>query len=284
MAVTHHQAVGAYQRWAPPDFDSPADSGAGSATASDPETGGAQPQSTAQVRLPTADEVEAIYEQARQEGFHTGQTEGHRQGVVQGYREGLSQGKNDGLEQGKQEGLIQGRQEGENLGRQACEQEAAQLKALTVSLDEAIDDLDKDIAEQIAGLAVALAQQMVEQTLESRPESVVSIVRKALTSLPQQSVDIYLHPDDLELIQQYLGEQITQKHHHLITDDSISRGGCLLRTEQTEVDATLETRWQRILAGMGRASPQQDTPTPAGINDTDAAAPITPESLPPPAD
>ena len=38
-----------------------------------------------------------------------------------------------------------------------------------------------------------------------------------------------------------------------ITEDAhVERGGCKLETPSTEVDGTLETRWRRVIANLGR--------------------------------
>jgi flagellar assembly protein FliH len=33
----------------------------------------------------------------------------------------------------------------------------------------------------------------------------------------------------------------------------VAPGGCRVDTEQCEIDATLPTRWRRLLAGLGRS-------------------------------
>ena len=38
----------------------------------------------------------------------------------------------------------------------------------------------------------------------------------------------------------------------IVEDAQIERGGCRLETPTTEVDATLETRWRRVVASLGR--------------------------------
>ena len=39
----------------------------------------------------------------------------------------------------------------------------------------------------------------------------------------------------------------------LIADVGTAPGGCRLETEQCEVDATVPSRWRRLLANLGRS-------------------------------
>lgn len=77
-------------------------------------------------------------------------------------------------------------------------------------------------------------------------------MREALQQFPQNNAMIHLHPDDTALIREYLGEQVAHMGHRLIEDDAISRGGCLIEASGSELDATVETRWKRILSNLGR--------------------------------
>jgi hypothetical protein len=38
----------------------------------------------------------------------------------------------------------------------------------------------------------------------------------------------------------------------VVEDGAIERGGCKFQTGASEIDATLETRWRRVVASLGR--------------------------------
>jgi flagellar assembly protein FliH len=223
MSITRHQATGAYRRWTPPAFDEhEGESTIPLAESTEPaEIATEQPpeREPPPLALPTADEVEAIYEQARSDGEKAGFAEGRERA-------------------GKEE--VKARDE------------AKKLAALVKSMDEALDRLGADVSQEIVELAVALARQMVGDTLEARPDAVVPCVREALQHVPQGKVRIHLHPEDVKLVRSHLDDHLESGHHHLIEDDAISRGGCRLEANNSDIDATVETRWQRVLAGIGR--------------------------------
>lgn len=220
MSISRHQAVGAYRRWEPPAFGEP-ESAPPETPPVDPEQPAAHetpadPAPLAEpepaIQLPTAADIEAMFEDARREGY------------TAGFQEGAA----------------------------LAHQQATQLNDLADGLDEALKRLDQDVAEEIVALAVEIARQMVRRTLADEPSAILDTVRTALQQLPQSQVRIHLHPEDMALVRQYLADQPTHLHHHVVEDEAVHRGGCRLHTPSGEIDATLETRWRRILEGLGR--------------------------------
>ena len=243
MSVTRHQAVGAYRRWEPPDFDAPP-----APPPPPPMPEEQEPPIEAApafaFNLPTAEELEQMQEAARQEGYAAG----HEEGLVAGREEGYAAGHGEGLEAGRQQGYEAGLADARN--------EAASLQSLVQSFDQALARIDIEVAEELAQLALAVARQMVRQTLAIHPEAVADTVRAALAQLPQAQARIHLNPADLQLVRQLLGEQLEHGGLRLVEDDSVSRGGCHLHAGGSHLDASIETRWRRIVEHLGHhASP-----------------------------
>lgn len=250
MSISRHQAVGAYRRWEPPAFSgAPSPDTDALRTELTPPPAPLQPESAPPIspplsqpdpepslRLPTAADIESMFEDARREGHEAG------------YRDGQEAGHRDGHEAGYREGAEQARQE------------ALRIAALADALDEALARLDRDVAEELVGLAIEVARRMVRNTLAEQPETVIETVRTALNQLPQAQARIHLHPDDVALVRAYLAEQSGHGHATLIDDDTVSRGGCLVETAGSQLDATLETRWRRILETLGRPDGEWQEP------------------------
>ncbi|WP_018990293.1 flagellar assembly protein FliH [Aromatoleum toluclasticum] len=228
MSISRHQAVGAYRRWEPPAFGEPEEPQqpapdadlAPSPPASPPpepvvEAAPAPeplPETQPEIQLPTAAEIESMYDDARREGYEAGFAE----------------------------------------GAELARQQANRLGELGDGLDTALKQLDQEVADEIVALAIEVARQMVRRTLAENPEeALIETVRAALNQLPQAQVRIHAHPDDIALIRSYLADQPTHLHHQIIEDDSLTRGGCRLQAPASEIDATVETRWRRILEGIG---------------------------------
>lgn len=175
-----------------------------------------------QLVLPTAEAIELIQQQARQEGY--------------------------------QEGLLQGREQGYREGREQALQEAQRLHLLLTQLNETLRDLDQEMSRQMLDLALGIAKQMLRQALNVQPELVLPVVQEAIRSLPQanQHPQLILHPQDAALVRSALETELAQGHWRVVEDAHMQPGGCRLETAQSELDATLESRWRRVVESLGR--------------------------------
>ena len=234
--MSHHQAAGAYRRWSPPSFDEPTAEVVSMppiepAVLAEPDipdpaelviTPEPEPEAppfiaplpdpAPEIHLPTADDIERIHEEARKEGYDAGYEEGTARGRV----------------------------------------EAMALHSLVQGMDDALGRLDQEVAEEILALSIEIARQMVRHHLDAHPEAVGELIREALLQMPQVHALVHLNPDDLALARDYLGEQLTHAGHRLVEDASISRGGVRIDAGGSQIDATVQTRWRRILDNLGR--------------------------------
>jgi len=195
------EQLSAYQRWELNSLD---------ASSQEPIVLSPEPA----VSLPTAEEVENIHRQARQEGY------------AAGYQEG--KGRSDA--------------------------ELARLVQLASSLDSALSRFDEDLMQSLLTLSLDVAKQMMREALRVKPELALPAIREAVNSLPQasQHPHIKLHPDDAALVRSLMADELNHFHWKLIEDSRIERGGCRVETANSEVDATMESRWERVLAALGR--------------------------------
>lgn len=230
--MSHHQAAGAYRRWSPPSFDAPAPQRAAPPPPPLPPLEPVEPEppelpfepeplpvvppplpdTAPDIHLPTAEDIERIHEEARKEGYDAGYEEGTARGRV----------------------------------------EAMNIHGLLQGLEDSLTRLDQEVAEEILSLSIEVARQMVRHHFAAHPESVAELIREALLQMPQAHAMVHLNPDDLELARDYLGEQLTHAGHRLVEDASISRGGVRIDAGGSQIDATVQTRWRRILDNLGR--------------------------------
>ncbi len=258
MSISRHQAVGAYRRWEPPAFDEaepgPAAPIDDTAVEFEPE-----PDPLAGLTLPTADDIERMHEEARAGGHAEGHAAGHAEGFASGREAGFAAGVDAGRAEGHAAGLEAGHAAGYAEGQARAAAEAARLAELADNLDQALSRLDEEVADELLGLAVEIARRMVGKTLAEQPEAELDTVRGALLQLPQGHAQIRLHPDDLALVREHMGEQLAHAGHRLLEDGTLTPGGCRVETPGAQLDATVETRWQRILASLGRDEAQWET-------------------------
>lgn len=142
-------------------------------------------------------------------------------------------------------------------GYQAGFAEGSQrMTALLSAMEQALQQADQTIAQDLLSLSLEVARQMVQQTLKTNPEILLNTIREAIGSLPHfnQGAHLVLHPDDAALVRASMGEQLNHTGWKIFEDALIARGGARVETAHSQIDATLENRWQRIVASIGQDS------------------------------
>lgn len=167
--------------------------------------------------LPTADRLEQIQQEAHDEGYQAGYAEGYQ------------------------------------AGQQQAAQEARRLADTADALEREMQQVDAAISEDLLKLALEVARQMLQQALRVKPELLLPVVQEAIGALPHfnQHAHLVLHPADAELLRRHMGEQLAHTGWKIFEDAQIARGGCRVETANSQIDATLATRWQRVVAAIG---------------------------------
>ena len=197
-------------------------------------TGGPAPQANVQraaeeaAKVDVAAELAAQLRAARQSGYQDG------------YRDGLV-----ALDEFK---------------RSYAAQTTSQIGALVQSLDAVLGELQQDMARTLAISATQLARQIVRAELTSQPELIANVAQEALDTLllSAKHVTLRVHPDDHPLVALGAAEVLAARGARLLSDASISRGGCQVDSDIGVVDATLEGRWRRASASLGCDGPWSD--------------------------
>lgn len=181
----------------------------------------AAPVAEPPLRLPTAEDIERLHEEARAQGYAAGQAEA--------------------------------RAVAEEATRLAAEEVAARFSVLLGNLRQALGELDQSVAEQLLALAIEIAAQVTRGHLAIREDALLPIVREAIASLPlhHAHITLRLNPGDAGNVRTLLGEELAHSATQIIDDATISPGGCLVLAGASEVDATIETRWKRVIEAIG---------------------------------
>jgi flagellar assembly protein FliH len=113
---------------------------------------------------------------------------------------------------------------------------------------------EQALADTVVDLALALAQQFAAATLAVRRDLVVPAVAGALRELPASTerATLHLNPGDIDAVRAYLAADRHGPVAHLVADPTVTAGGCRIESPQCDVDARVESRWQRLAASLGR--------------------------------
>ncbi len=173
--------------------------------------------SSASVSLPTADQIEAMHREAREEGF------------AQGLKEGLE------------------------AGRQQLEARFEQLDEIMDCLARPLAQLEARVEEELLLLSLAIAKQLIRRELKAEPAHVVGVIRTAIGQLPvsDNSVVIELHPEDAALVRSVLNlDDEAESSWRVREVPTLSRGGCRIDNGESHIDATVETRINQLAASL----------------------------------
>jgi len=146
--------------------------------------------------------------------------------------------------QAYQEAYDRGLREGQEQARQDITDRIQRLDALLQSLAQPFAELDEQVEQELAALAIAMTRQLVRRELKTSPGEIFSAIQEALAVLPanQRDILVHLHPDDARLVRENLAKSGGDALWRMIEDSTVMRGGCLVVTEISRVDARLETR------------------------------------------
>jgi flagellar assembly protein FliH len=152
--------------------------------------------------------------------------------------------------QARAEGFNQGLQEGRETGQQEFVTRVKMLDKMLGDLEKPFEELDSCVEQQIARLAMLVARQLVRRELATEPEQVIAVVREALAALPVAARDVRLalHPEDVVLIRQALSMQDGDQALQIVEDPVQGRGGCRVYTDTSQIDATVESRLNAVIA------------------------------------
>jgi flagellar assembly protein FliH len=167
----------------------------------------------------TLDELEAIRQDAYNEGFATGEKDGFHAGQLKA----------------KQEADI------------ALAAKLASMEQLMTQLFEPISAQDQQLEEAMISLLGQMVRQVIQRELVSDSSQIRQVLSEALKLLPMGTGNIRIHvnPQDFEII-----KALRERHEEswrILEDVSLLPGGCRVESELSRIDATVETRLNQAI-------------------------------------
>lgn len=162
----------------------------------------------------------------------------------------------DAREVGKGEGFAAGFAAGRDEGLAFVRREADRLRTIGNDFQAALTEAEDKFADNLLSLALDIARQVVRGSVQAKPELILPVVREAISMLASQHGRpvLYVSPDDAELVRSQIGEQFGHTGWRLSEDTALGRGECRVDNAGSEIDATLATRWRRVVEAIGARS------------------------------
>ena len=221
--VIRAKDANAFNRWALPSFDPEGDTSEESAADETPQV--EEPEAHSEdvpledVKPLTLDELEAIRQEAYNEGFSTGEKDGFHAGQ------------------------LKARQEADA----ALAPKLDSLERLMGQLLEPIADQDRNLEHAMVTLVGQLAREVIQRDLLIDSSQIRQVLREALKLLPMgaDNVRIHINPQDFELV-----KALRERHEEswrIVEDAALLPGGCRIETEHSRIDASVETRLNQAI-------------------------------------
>jgi len=98
---------------------------------------------------------------------------------------------------------------------------------------------------------LSVGKQLARRELRIEPTQVIAILRESLALLPAaaREVRVQLHPEDAATVREHLTTPAVDRAWTLVEDPTLSRGGCVILSQSSRIDARLEARIAAVAAG-----------------------------------
>jgi flagellar assembly protein FliH len=146
-----------------------------------------------------------------------------------------------------------------------------QLDKLLQFMSRPLEELDADVEKMLLQLTLTVGKQLARRELRIDPAQVIAIIRESLQDLPTAAREarVHLHPEDASIVRERLAEPSNERAWRIVEDPTMSRGGCVVKTETSRIDARLESRINTIIAnvlGDERAPERTEAPPEGSVS------------------
>ncbi len=145
------------------------------------------------------------------------------------------------------------------------------LDKLLQFMSRPLEELDADVEKMLLQLTLTVGKQLARRELRIDPAQVIAIIRESLQELPTAAREarVHLHPEDASIVRERLAEPSNERAWRIVEDPTMSRGGCVVKTETSRIDARLESRINTIIAnvlGDERAPERTEAPPEGSVS------------------
>lgn len=155
------------------------------------------------------------------------------------------------LEEIKQQGFDQGFKEGIH---QAHHDYSSKIKLAQEILEKAYEekqDIIKESEPFVIELSVQIASKIIQKELETKPNVLIHMIKQNLIYSNERSmISICVNPDDFTYVQnqrnQLLESLEGQIEVKILPEQSIEKGGCVIRTSYGSIDARIDVQLKEI--------------------------------------
>jgi flagellar biosynthesis/type III secretory pathway protein FliH len=159
----------------------------------------------------------------------------------------------------REEGLAEGLAEARALVAPALEAVAEAERQIRAREEDFLRAAERSAVE----LALAIAEKIVGAAVSARAETVLDVVGGALLrTTARHRLVIEVNPEDLELVSESAEGLAARlggvQRLDVVAERRVERGGCIVRTEEGEIDARIGSQLERLGELMTEAGRRND--------------------------
>ncbi len=126
------------------------------------------------------------------------------------------------------------------------------LDGLLRHLAGPLAEADEETFKQLLVLTLCIGKQLARRDIKANPTDIIGLVRECIGRLPASAreVRVHLHPEDAALVREHLAAPSADSAWTLVEDPTQSRGGCLVRSDSSQIDARFESRVNAIVSSL----------------------------------
>ena len=153
----------------------------------------------------------------------------------------------------------EGRKEGYQAGMDQIHKKGEQLLGMFRFMERPLEELDDTVISQLTEVALTVMRLLLKKECAVDATHIQGVIQEAVEFLPVKSRDIKirLNPADMALLQ-HSGISFDEEHSSYISDPSVTQGGCKVESDQSHIDATMETRIQQMIDQLTEHRPHYD--------------------------
>ena len=162
------------------------------------------------------------------------------------------------VEEARAAGYADGYAAGMAEARAQLEPAATALAAAVIAAAEQGDEFLEEAERAAVGLALQLAGKIVGAAVDADPEAVLGVIAGALRrATARDHLVLEVNPADFELVHDLADELAARvggvRRLDVVAERRVGRGGCVVRTEEGEIDARIEEQLARAGEVVARA-------------------------------
>jgi len=173
----------------------------------------------------------------------------------QAYQEGFTQGEREGFAQGEQKAKAQ--------AEQALNNRLSSLQSLMQALFEPIAEQDQQIESALLDLLQQLSKAVIRRELKMDSSQILPLLREALSLLPigADNLHLWVSAQDFAAVKGFRDHH--NEHWRICEDPDLLPGGFRLESQRSRIDATIEARLEQAFAQIAERQREQRLHPPA---------------------